>query len=164
MGNGWGVRILPTLPYTGYRSTSIPATGLPVYRIPVYPSPDPARVKRWCKRPPASGVTRAARQPPPGARPSRGDVGATLAVAPHPGNPCGCPSSGQPLRLPLHGAARPVRAPGGPHEAAGNRRPREMTAHDRTRLIGRPGAHQMDNHSEHKPPSLSSMIRFWIER
>jgi len=42
--------------------------------------------------------------------------------------------------LPLHGAARPVRAPGRPLEAAGNRRPREMTAHDRTRLIGRPGA------------------------
>ena len=28
------------------------------------------RVKRWCKRPPAPGVIRAARQTPPGARPS----------------------------------------------------------------------------------------------
>ena len=30
-----------------------------------------ARVKRWCKRPPASRATGAARQTPPGARPSR---------------------------------------------------------------------------------------------
>lgn len=29
------------------------------------------RVKRWCKRPPAQAAMAAARQPPPGARPSR---------------------------------------------------------------------------------------------
>jgi len=33
-----------------------------------------ARVKRWCKRPPASAAMQAARQPPPGARPSRDEV------------------------------------------------------------------------------------------
>ncbi len=32
----------------------------------------PVRVKRRCKRPPAPGVTRVARQTPPGARPNRG--------------------------------------------------------------------------------------------
>jgi hypothetical protein len=31
-------------------------------------------VKRWCKRPPARVATFAARQPPPGARPSRAEV------------------------------------------------------------------------------------------
>lgn len=34
-------------------------------------SPATARVKRWCKRPPASAAMSAARQTPPGARPSR---------------------------------------------------------------------------------------------
>ncbi len=33
-----------------------------------------ARVKRWCKRPPASPATAAAMQTPPGARPSRDPV------------------------------------------------------------------------------------------
>jgi hypothetical protein len=32
------------------------------------------RVKRWCKRPPAPAAMSAARQPPPGARPSRSDT------------------------------------------------------------------------------------------
>ena len=31
-------------------------------------------VKRWCKRPPAFAVMRMARQPPPGARSSRGEI------------------------------------------------------------------------------------------
>jgi hypothetical protein len=38
-------------------------------------------VKRWCKRPPASAAMRAARQPPPGARPSRDErLPASLSV------------------------------------------------------------------------------------
>ena len=37
-----------------------------------------ARVKRWCKRPPASWETTAARQTPPGARPSRDADGPSI--------------------------------------------------------------------------------------
>ena len=33
-----------------------------------------ARVKRWCKRPPAPAAMSAARQPPSGARPNRGEL------------------------------------------------------------------------------------------
>ncbi len=80
-----------------------------------------ARVKRWGKSPPAPGVTRAARQTPPGAR-SRG-------------------GSSEPLRRRLR-TARPMPA-GRPHEATGNGGPRWMTVartsvrRHRTRLTGR---------------------------
>jgi len=64
-----------------------------------------ARVKRWGKSPPAPGVTRAARQTPPGARSRGGPPG--------------------PLRRRSR-AARPMPA-GRPHEATGNGGPRWMT-------------------------------------
>jgi hypothetical protein len=63
------------------------------------------RVKRWCKRPPASAVMWAARQPPPGARPSRDDA--------H-------------LRVGRRWLASQV--PGRPLEPYGDVRPREMIA------------------------------------
>ena len=64
-----------------------------------------ARVKRWGKSPPAGRQRSGARQPPPGARPSSGRGALRGAGA----------------------ASRPMPA-GRPLEAAGNRRPREMTA------------------------------------
>jgi hypothetical protein len=63
--------------------------------------PAQVRVKRCGKSAPAPGVTRAARQTPPGARPDRGRT------------------------------ARPQTPPGRPLEPAGNRRPRGMAAGER---------------------------------
>ena len=48
--------------------------------LTILESPFSARVKRWCKRPPALAAMRAARQHPPGARPSRNDEGCELGV------------------------------------------------------------------------------------
>jgi hypothetical protein len=50
-----------------------------------------ARVKRRCKRPPASAVKRTAWQPPSGARPNRGDPPSGGTVLPGPSEPrVGC--------------------------------------------------------------------------
>jgi hypothetical protein len=84
------------------------------------------RVKRWCKRPPAPGVTQVARQTPPGARSRRaGRLGDGPAQA-------------------FEGG--PPESAGRPHEPAGDGRPRWMVAGrdsaarrrgHRTRRIGR---------------------------
>ena len=63
-----------------------------------------ARVKRWCKRPPAVQVTGPARQTPSGARPSKGSAAGSRTAS----RITGC-SPG---------------APGRSHEAPSNRRPR----------------------------------------
>ena len=70
--------------------------------------PVPVRVKRWCKRPPAPGVTQVARQTPPGARSRR--------VARYGGRPAQTFEGGPP-----ESAGRPL-------EPAGNGRPRWMAA------------------------------------
>ncbi len=72
-------------------------------------------MKRCGKSAPAVRVTGLARQTPPGARPSRKQCGEFS------------PSRVCPARS---------RLPGRSHEAAGNRRPREMATLDRTRLTG----------------------------
>jgi hypothetical protein len=74
------------------------AAGRPVAQV---------RVKRCGKSAPAPGVTRVARQTPPGARPDRGS------------------------------AARTPTPPGGPLEPAGNCRPRGMAAGGRSRVRNR---------------------------
>ena len=70
---------------------------------------EPVRVKRWCKRPPASRVTGTARQTPPGARSRRARAGDRT----------------NPRRRSR--VARPMPA-GGPLEPAGDGRPRWMVA------------------------------------
>jgi hypothetical protein len=78
---------------------------------------DEARVKRCGKSAPADRVTGSARQTPPEARPSRAKF-AGLETGPR------------------RRAVRLVTRPGRLLEPASNRRPREMVAHDRTRLTG----------------------------
>ena len=77
-------------------------------------------VKRWCKRPPAAGVTRSARQTPPGAR-SRSHFGGACASE-------GCPPehTGRSLEVVGNGDRRWMVAPG------------PDRARDRTRPTGRP--------------------------
>ena len=70
-------------------------------------------MKRCGKSAPANRVTGSARQTPSGARPSRNETG----------------------DFSRHESARFVRVPGRLLEAAGNRRPREMIARDKIRLI-----------------------------
>jgi hypothetical protein len=108
---GWMVAAVPvtaeeSLHSTGHNAGEHPGRRkLPDRATETY-CPFRARVKRWCKRPPARAAMPAARQPPLGARPNR-DEGGSFGCQP--------------------GAARPRRVPGRLHEARGDLRPREMT-------------------------------------
>jgi hypothetical protein len=85
------------------------------------------RVKRCGKSAPAPGVTRAARQTPPGARPRRGRT------------------------------ARPQTPPGRPLEPAGNRRPRGMAASGATRSTERRRLDRIRRMADSPPTSLSCL-------
>ena len=76
------------------------------------------RVKRWCKRPPASRVTGAARQTPPGARPSRERAArSSIPGRPHePGQQCRAQIDGRcrshgPAQNPAYNSTRNQGAP-----------------------------------------------------
>ena len=86
-------------------------------RCPAREGDDEVRVKRCGKSAPADRVTGSARQTPPEARPSRAKF-ASLETE----------SRREAVRL--------VTRPGRLLEPTSNRRPREMVAHDRTRLTG----------------------------